>query len=139
MLVKFITPKSVYFYSVMDEGKYQDMLRNIKGTKERGDSFIQLERRYTKKADYTDLNEEVWLNVNSVQSIEIDRSEEFNVVEDKNPDQSHLLAAKTFSNLTPEELRVAQLIKQPSIPLQEAANAREIALRVQQNLPGARS
>lgn len=115
-------------YIINNQGELNDLFRTIKGTKERGDIFLQLNAKGTK-------TNEVWLNVNNIIGLEVIRTQDS--AEEESPiDDSNLLAVP--KKLTPEELRAVQLIKQPMIPIFEAAQEREQDLREAQNLPGYR-
>ena len=116
-----LTDNNFYTQLLPDEKEFQNILRTLSGARDRGMSFVEIDKK-------------TWVNVQHILSIDVDRSEKFNV--ELAPDTSNLNAVP--KQLTPEELRAVQLIKQPLIPVMEAAQKREDEMREAQNLPGKR-
>lgn len=137
--VTVVTGKK-YNYNVPTEDVFLNFQRTLKSTRERGEHFLQLEKRYLRvevKNKLVPATIDAWLNVNHIVSIEVDKFVEFDGKLD-GPDESHLLAAKSFDTMTPEEKRAETEAKQPLIKAFEAAKAKDEEARIRQGLASKR-
>lgn len=104
-----------YVMLVPDERFLADFTRNIVGAKERH-VFIHLQKQWLENKSIGD----VYINPDFIVSYSIDKS---GPVIESAPDTSHLNAVT--KEVSPEELRAAQLVKQPMLEVFEKAQAAE--------------